>query len=267
MARNGLFADDGRVNDLAVAIGRKTGEILDRISVLSDRSSSLETSRGEHSDKLNSLDLIVRALKVRDTDLETGLEGKADRTALSSLASKLSAYYNSSDIDSLLEARDSSISALTEQIMRIATKAETRYGKVVQTTGFHGLSKADRFIPATLDNSVGGVMYDTDFNGCLVLPDSGYYDIKATIYFSGGIGQVVGGAAILQPGAGRWYSSASVTAHKATGEDLTVSRSETAYLPKGTKLAPVARTPYLDGGISSWGDSNMTGTTLTVTRV
>ena len=267
MPRNGMFADDGRVKDLAMAIGRKTGEILDRISVLSDRSSSLETSRGEHSDKLNSLDLIVKALKVRDTDLETGLEGKADRTSLSSLASKLSAYYNSSDIDSLLEARDRSISALNEQIMRIAAKAETRYGKIVQTTGFYGLSKENRFIPVTLDNSVGGVMYDTDVNGCLVLPDSGYYDIKATFYFGGGVGLAVGTVAILQPGMAKWYSSTNIHAYKATEDDLTVSRSETAYMPKGTKLAPQARTPYLDGGIGCWGDLRMTGTTLTVTRV
>ena len=270
MSRNGLFADDGRVSALASAVGRKTSELMSRIALLSDRATALEQKGVAHDDTLNSLDAMIRALKVRDTDLETSLEAKADRTALSALSSKVSGYYDANAVDNLLAEVNNSISNLAEHMLRVSSRAETRFGKVVQTNGFFNLSKQDRFVPVELDDSTGGVTYDTSFgNGCLIVPETGFYDIKLTVYFSGSSsGLCAGKVAILQPGASGWYNGVTLYAVKPQPrDDMTVSRSEIAYLPKDTKLAPVGATPYLDGGISSWGDKDMTGTTLAVSRI
>ena len=268
MSRNGLFADDGRVSALASAVGRKTSELMSRIALLSDRATALEQKGVAHDDTLNSLDAMIKALKVRDTDLENSLEAKADRTALSALSSKVSGYYDANAVDDLLAGVNNSISNLAEHMLRVSSRAETRFGKVVQTNGFFNLSKQDRFIPVVLDDSTGGVTYDTSLgNGCLIVPETGFYDIKLTIFFSGGSGLGSGKVAMLQPGSSGWYNGVVLQLVKPPVEDMALSRSEIAYLPKGTKLAPVAVTPYLDGGISSWGDDRMIGTTLAVSRI
>ena len=78
MARNGLFADDGRVNELALAIGRKLGEAINRVSALDAKAVELTNTDTDHAALLNSLDLITKALKATDVDLSTLIDGKAD---------------------------------------------------------------------------------------------------------------------------------------------------------------------------------------------
>lgn len=267
MARNGLFADDGRVNELALAIGRKLGEAINRISGLDAKAVELTNTDTNHAALLNSLDLITKALKATDVDLSTLIDGKADISSVSALVAKFATYYNMNQIDDMFDSRDNMIDHISSQIMAATKAAEPRYGKLAQTSLFFGLTTAEQYLPLSPDKTIGGFQYDTSLGrGCLIVPEDGYYSINVVIFFSGGVGHCVGGAKIMQPASGTGYQAAPVQGWKATGDDMSLSRTEDVYLPKFTKVAEWGQV-FGGATISSWGDSQMTGTTLSVRKL
>ena len=267
MARNGLFADDGRVTELALAIGRKLGEAINRISALDAKAVELTNTDTDHAALLNSLDLITKALKATDVDLSTLIDGKADISSVSALVAKFATYYNMNQIDDMFDSRDNMIDLISRQIMAATMASEQRYGKLAQTSLFFGLTTAEQYLPLSPDTAVGGFQYDTSLGrGCLIVPEDGYYTINVVVFFSGGVGHCLGGAKILQPASGTPYQAVLLQGWKATGDDMILSRTEDAFLPKFTKVASFGQVP---GGatISSWGDSRMFGSTLSVRKL
>lgn len=267
MARNGLFADDGRVTELALAIGRKLGEAINRISGLDAKAVELANTDTDHAALLNSLDLITKALKATDVDLSTLIDGKADISSVSALVAKFATYYNMNQIDDMFDSRDNMIDLISRQIMAATMASEPRYGKLAQTSLFFRLTTAEQYLPLSRDITIGGFQYDTSLGrGCLIVPEDGYYSINVVVLFSGGVGHCLGGAKIMQPASGTAYGSALVQGWKATGDDMILSRTEDAFLPKFTKVASFGRLTG-DAVIASWGDSQMLGSTLSVRKI
>ena len=267
MARNGLFADDGRVTELALAIGRKLGEAINRISALDAKAVELTNTDTDHAALLNSLDLITKALKATDVDLSTLIDGKADISSVSALVAKFATYYNMNQVDDMFDSRDNMIDLISRQIMAATMASEQRYGKLAQTSLFFRLTTAEQYLPLSLDRTIGGFQYDTSLGrGCLIVPEDGYYSINVAILFAGGVGYCQGSAKIMQPASGTSYPSTVVQGWKPTGDDMILSRTEDVFLPRFTKVASVARVTG-DANISAWGDSQMLGSTLSVRKL
>lgn len=267
MARNGLFADDGRVTELALAIGRKLGEAINRISALDAKAVELTNTDTDQAALLNSLDLITKALKAADVDLSTLIDGKADISSVSALVAKFATYYNMNQIDDMFDSRDNMIDHISSQIMAATMASEPRYGKLAQTNVFFNLTTAEQYLPLSPDATVGGFLYDTSLGrGCLIVPEDGYYSINVVIFFAGGVGHCVGGVNILQPASGTAYEASPVHGWKPSPDDMVLSRTEDVFMPKFTKLASFARASS-GASISSWGDNRMLGSTLSVRKL
>lgn len=237
MGRNGLFADDGMVVDLAIAIAQAIKGVRTLVSTtesdLDSQISSINQALVAINDKNASQDETLNTIS-------NGLAGVGEN------ATTLAAAF----------------AAIKERFDDLEVENTPCWARAVQTNGFTVLTTAGNAVPLTSDTLAGGTEFYPDFGGGVKVPYSGAYLVLWNTYISGGATDYARLTPQVYRNGSLVMTLASLISAKPNGQDITGSRSAIVYLNdldcvtlRGSSTSP---------NVSSWGDSGRIGTDLFV---
>lgn len=235
MGYNGMFADDGRVSELADVIANAIKGM--QVAV----------------DGLN--DVLTGRIEANESEILAATNRNAEQdNTLAAITNGLSGLTNG--VGDLSAAFD----AIAARFDNLEMENKPVWGRVTQTNGFTTLTTSGNPIPLTYDRGSGDMEYYPDFGGGMRVPYTGAYIVFYNVFVSG----PVTGYATIRPQIyrdGVLHDSLPVAiVSKPNDADVTISRSAIVYLSdldcltlRGSSTSP---------NVSSWGDSGRVGTDM-----
>ena len=237
MPRNGLFADDGMVTDLANAIAQAIKGVRTLVTSTED---GLE-------DQISTINQSITNINAKNTSQDETLA--AITTGLS----------NVGENNTTLAA---AFAAIKERFDDLEVENTPCWARAVQTNGFTVLTTAGNAVPLTSDTLAGGTEFYPDFGGGIRVPYSGAYLVMWNAYISGGATDYASFVPQVYRDGALFTRLPNMLVSKPNAQDVTGSRSAIVNLNdldcvtlRGSSTSP---------NVSSWGDSGRIGTDLFV---
>lgn len=284
MARNGLFADDGRVRDLAAAIKLRLMGIANDFTGVNDRHNLLKNRVDGHDVALSDAARDLGLTNVELASLTGLINAKATRAETNELKGRLDAYPTPAALENDIADLYANDVALGGRIDEVTARTLPVFGKMAKVDGFQTISEGPiddgggdypgwAKIRMAQDYEAGGVTFHNEHGGMLKVPVEGYYLIILNAYFTGSsnwMGAMRAG--IYDPSGVRTHNTGNAMTWKPNQMDYSISRSEVGYFYQGTGITLEGSSLRGDGtsnvsGQATWGSTSRTGTTCMVIKL